>query len=209
VIALPLGVLQQPPDAPAGVRFEPELPTRSLLQDRLCMGQVIKITLQCRTPFWETLGDCDLSFVHAMKAPIPVWWTTHPLRTHRLTGWIGGTRAENHSANRDDVMRDAVASLASIFHVSRRRIASEILEAHLHDWRSDPFSRGAYSYLAVGGADAPATLARPIQQTLYFAGEHTHTGMIGTVAGAIQSGYRAAAQVQRSTGRTKHDRDRV
>ena len=64
------------------------------------------------------------------------------------------------------------------------------------DWQADPFTRGAYSYVAVGGTDAPAVLARPVERTLYFAGEATHTqGMSGTVAGAIASGYRAADEI--------------
>ena len=38
--------------------------------------------------------------------------------------------------------------------------------------------------------------AAPIEDTLFFAGEHTHwEGMRGTVAGAIGSGHRAAREV--------------
>jgi len=195
VIALPLGVLQAAASAKAGVRFVPELPTRSLLSESLCMGQVIKFTLHCRTAFWEEIGHRDVSFIHAMKQPVSVWWTTHPLRTPLLTGWIGGARAEDRTTDRESVLRDAIASLAAIFNVSKRRIADQVLDVHYHDWRHDPYSLGAYAYIAVNGAAAPKKLSRPINRTLYFAGEHTHTGLIGTVAGAIQTGYRAAAQI--------------
>lgn len=69
----------------------------------------------------------------------------------------------------------------------------------MHDWMNDPFSRGVYSYQLVGGADAPSDLARPIDGTLFFAGEATDTsGATGTVHGAIASGVRAASQVLRS-----------
>lgn len=190
VIALPLGVLQA--DA---IRFEPELPVRKLIREQLVMGHVIKITLRCRTPFWEA-ADRDLSFLHAMHAPIPVWWTTHPLRTTLLTGWVGGSRAE--ALDKSRLREAAVESLRRIFHLSGRRVADEILAVYTHDWSSDPFSRGAYSYAAVGGARAPHRLARPIAGTLYFAGEHTHTGLMGTVAGALHSGYRAAGQIVRA-----------
>lgn len=71
--------------------------------------------------------------------------------------------------------------------------------AWLHDWEHDPFSRGAYSYQTVGGADAPATLARPLRGTLFFAGEAADPeGRNGTVHGAIATGQRAAAEVERS-----------
>jgi monoamine oxidase len=70
-----------------------------------------------------------------------------------------------------------------------------------HDWEHDPFARGAYSYQRVGGADAPAALARPLKRTLFFAGESTGTdGGTGTVDAAIVTGRRAAAQVLRALG---------
>ena len=69
---------------------------------------------------------------------------------------------------------------------------------HVHDWQADPFARGAYSYVPVGGLKAMRALARPIERTLFVAGEATHwEGMSGTVAGAIASGYRAAREVTR------------
>jgi uncharacterized protein with NAD-binding domain and iron-sulfur cluster len=50
----------------------------------------------------------------------------------------------------------------------------------------------------VGGADAPAALARPLSRTLFFAGEAADAeGGTGTVDGAIASGRRAARQVLR------------
>jgi monoamine oxidase len=68
-----------------------------------------------------------------------------------------------------------------------------------HDWMNDPFARGVYSYQLVGGVDAPRDLARPIDGTLFFAGEATDTsGSTGTVHGAIASGTRAATQVLRT-----------
>jgi monoamine oxidase len=63
------------------------------------------------------------------------------------------------------------------------------------NWQTDPFSRGAYSYTGVGGRDAHAALARPVDGTLFFAGEATNAGQSGTVAGAIASGYRAAREM--------------
>jgi monoamine oxidase len=66
----------------------------------------------------------------------------------------------------------------------------------MHDWEHDPFARGAYSYQLVGGASAPAALARPVARTLFFAGEATGGAAgTGTVEAAILSGRRAAAQL--------------
>lgn len=65
----------------------------------------------------------------------------------------------------------------------------QLITSYTHDWRSDPFSRGAYSYLPVNGVELQQTLALPVDETLYFAGEATSVGHIGTVHGAIDSGH--------------------
>jgi monoamine oxidase len=65
----------------------------------------------------------------------------------------------------------------------------------MHDWEHDPFARGAYSYPGVGGASAGRALARPVEGTLFFAGEATAEPW-GTVEAALASGLRAARQVE-------------
>jgi monoamine oxidase len=45
--------------------------------------------------------------------------------------------------------------------------------------------------------DASAQMTQPVEQTLFFAGEHTEvTGHWGTVHGALRSGMRAAEQLR-------------
>ncbi len=71
--------------------------------------------------------------------------------------------------------------------------------AWVHDWQNDPYARGGYSFVTVGGDDARKQLAAPLEDTLFFAGEATDTeGEATTVAGALQSGIRAAREVLRS-----------
>ena len=71
-----------------------------------------------------------------------------------------------------------------------------MLAWHTHDWQRDPYSLGAYSYAPNGASEACASLALPVEDTLFFAGEHTDTtGHPGTVHGAMRSGLRAADQV--------------
>ena len=67
---------------------------------------------------------------------------------------------------------------------------------YTYDWAADPLARGAYSYVIAGGTGARKALATPVKNTLFFAGEAADTqGEWGTVAGALQSGMRAARQV--------------
>ena len=71
--------------------------------------------------------------------------------------------------------------------------------AFMHDWQEDPFSRGAYSYAAVGGIGRCKKLAEPVAGTLFFAGEATNSdGYNGTVHGAIATGLRAAKELLQS-----------
>jgi monoamine oxidase len=114
-----------------------------------------------------------------------------------MVGWCGGTRARQLSMlSHGEVVDRALHSLARQLHMSPARM--RVKAGWTHDWQNDPYARGAYSYQKVGGADAPAALARSVQGTLFFAGEATETsGATGTVHGAIFTGWRAAAQVIR------------
>jgi monoamine oxidase len=82
--------------------------------------------------------------------------------------------------------------------VPRSRLDALLAGTFTYDWQADPYSRCAYSYAAVGGANAHAALARPIAKTLFFAGEATSSDQTGTVSGAVDSGYRAARELLRS-----------
>jgi monoamine oxidase len=54
----------------------------------------------------------------------------------------------------------------------------------------------------VGGLQARAALAQPVEDTLFFAGEATNSdGHTATVHGAIASGQRAAREVLARVGR--------
>jgi monoamine oxidase len=76
------------------------------------------------------------------------------------------------------------------------RARREFAAGFAHDWSHDVFARGAYSYIAVGGGNARAILAAPVDETLFFAGEATSAdGQGGTVNGALESGERAASEL--------------
>jgi monoamine oxidase len=87
--------------------------------------------------------------------------------------------------------------LARVFGMHRRRARGLVESVHFHDWSRDRNFRGAYSYTGVGGSYAPRTLARPVHDLIFIAGEATDSGSSGTVEGAIASGMRAARQAMR------------
>jgi monoamine oxidase len=197
IITLPLGVLRAPPDAPGGVRFVPSIdPFKRAAIDKLRMGGVVKVFLRFAEPFWEQAVDPELSFMHGnADDTVPTWWTPAPLRAPVLTGWAGGAQATRASGKpHERIVEESIGVLSNLTRTSGDQIRSLIRASHLADWAADPFARGAYAYGAVGGAHAADEIARPIEQTLFFAGEHTHSGMSGTVSGAIETGRRAARE---------------
>jgi monoamine oxidase len=114
-------------------------------------------------------------------------------------GWAGGPAAIALGAAPRELKERAVRSLADTFGIDRRTVERHLVATFYHDWSRDPFSRGAYSYVLVGGTDAAEMLSRPARGTLFFAGEATDPeGRTGTVHGAIATGQRAAAQVARA-----------
>ena len=72
----------------------------------------------------------------------------------------------------------------------------EPLWAASTDWTHDAHARGAYSFWAAGARDDDVSqLAEPVGDLLFFAGEATSVDFQGSMAGAILSGERAAAEV--------------
>lgn len=59
----------------------------------------------------------------------------------------------------------------------------------------DRLGGGSYSHALPGEASARLTLARPVAERLFFAGEATHPFDFSTAHGAWQSGERAADEV--------------
>ena len=182
-----------------GVRFTPGLEEKAQALKRLGSGPVLKVALRFRTAFWEELDEAryrDTSFFHSSRAAFPTFWTALPARAPLLIAWAGGPKATRLSGGATpDIVRHAVTSLKSVFG-KRADIGAQLEAAWLHDWQQDPYARGAYSYVTVGGAGARRALAAPLRDTLYFAGEATDfEGEHGTVAGALQSGIRAAREV--------------
>ena len=188
ILTIPIGVWK------AGViRFDPALTGKEKAIAKIEAGHVVKITFRFRERWWP-----ELNFLHTNDRFMPTWWTTAPVRSPLLTGWAGGHAADAMLAEGEEAMLDrALQSMSTAFGVPRKKIDPLLTGSFTHDWQKDPFSRCAYSYAAVGGENAHAALARPLRQTLFFAGEATSGDQTGTVAGAIESGFRAARETLR------------
>jgi monoamine oxidase len=202
IVTVPVGVLRE-----GSLRFDPDLPEKRDAANGIEMGQVVKVVLKFAEAFWEerklpAAGEAtpDVVFMtsdDAAGAAIPTWWTYYPVRSSVLTGWAGGPAAQRLAhRGAHAIVDDAIASLAKITGVGRARLAKMLVASHVADWQADELSRGAYSYVTVGNSGAPKKLAKPVENTLFFAGEATATGGVGgTVDAALASGRRAADEI--------------
>jgi monoamine oxidase len=179
------------------IRIHPELTERDRASQKIEMGQVFKIVLHFRRNFWdEEPFPKSLNFIHGEKSDIQAWWTNLPIRAPFITGWAGGLKGEELlNENEKTRLSRSLASLSQALAVPQPFLEDQLEGYSLHDWRADPFSRGAYSYVGVGGIAAQKVLAKPVQRTLFFAGEATDPEQTGTVAGALASGRRAAEEL--------------
>jgi monoamine oxidase len=198
VISVPLPLLDPMSDEIAAVRFTPRLPEKLDAARLLEMGQVVKLVLGFRDPFWREIGPLDeMLLLHDYDQPLPTWWTAAEPSLPILTGWAGGPHAARLAGLAEHELLDlAVVSLAHALDLSPRDVGARLEYHHYHDWQSDPFTRGGYTYVKVGGVDAHRTLAEPVAGTLYFAGEATcGEGLNATMEGAVRSGRRVADEL--------------
>ena len=204
IVTVPVSLLRTGVRGRGAIAFAPEVGAIREAAAKVEMGQVQRIGVLLDRPVVELFTArrrsqlARTAFVHARGSDIPVWWTSYPLRTGLVVGWAGGPAAIALGAAPRQLKGRAVRSLADTFGIDRRTVERHLVGTFHHDWSRDAFSRGAYSYVGVGGTDAAETLSRPVRGTLFFAGEATDAeGRTGTVHGAIATGQRAAAQLAR------------
>jgi monoamine oxidase len=208
LITLPISLLKAPVAQPGVVQFTPELPSdKKAALDKLEMGKVIRVTLRFRERFWDSIKPAsargslsNMSFLFGQDDWFPTWWTANPAKSPVITGWAPFRSAGRLSGKTPSfVVEHSLQALSALLRVSQSELQNILEDAHFHDWQTDPFSLGAYSYGKVGANEAQQVLTEPIQDMIYFAGEATDTtGNNGTVHGAIASGYRAAKQILNS-----------
>ena len=204
ILTLPLGVWQARPPMRGAVTLVPPLRAQEKIIRRMGVGQVIRLSMRFEARRWESVLPEPLrrntrggfGFVHSRLEGVSVWWALSSLPV--VTGWSGGPEAAALARrSKSDVFEKALSALSSVLGTKKRNLRSAVAAWETHNWSRDPFSRGAYSFIAAGAENAAEKLRRPVQDTLFFAGEATADGEeAGTVHGAISSGLRAAKEVR-------------
>lgn len=197
ILAVPLPILK------TGIEFSPALSMKQKPLSYLLMGQVTRVNFEFDEPFWqgkkqEQSDLADLGFLLSPGREFGTWWSTHPIRSCRLVAWAGyQSTLAFKDATEFEVIDRALMSLSVMTKTPLPQVKKHMLEARCHLWHNDPLVQGAYSFLKVGAAHSMKELARPVDKTLYFAGEHCHyQGNHASVDGAIETGYQAAKTIR-------------
>jgi monoamine oxidase len=163
---------------------------------QLGFGNVIKILLQFKTPFWKKHA-AGIGFLLSDET-IPTWWTQLPVENNLLTGWLGGPAATIKSGDTEaSLLQSALLSLSGIFQVSPAELQQELVHHKIRCWHNHPYVKGGYSYLTTDSANEKKIIANPVEGTLFFAGEALYRGESqGTVEAALQSGRLAAKMIK-------------
>ena len=186
IITLPLGVLKA-----GDVSFVPELPhTKRRAIAALGTMSIAKLIYVFDKSFWPLNTDFLPDFAHT---PAYWWRASHGSHGEVLVGWAAGDNART---------LEALGTEAALAH--GLRALSHTLEQELpaprtaicHNWDTDPFTKGSYSYSPPGTSAADHdSLATACGDTLFWAGEATYSLDTSTVHGAFASGRRAAEQL--------------
>ena len=112
---------------------------------------------------------------------------------------VGGSFGRELSGKGEAAMIDfALGWLGSLYGADMK---NQVKRRHATRWNNEPWVLGATSAAAPGAQSARKILTEPLSGRIFLAGEATHETLWGTVAGAWESGERAAEAVLKLIGR--------
>ena len=185
VLALPATILRRIPITPALPAQQHEAISQ------LRYGRATKTLLQFSRRFWRGVGRPR---AFGSDLPIGAVWDGNEEQRGRggiLALLAGGSASD---ATQALVAKDGMPALAAA--LDWLGSPAPLVAARQVVWESDPWSRGGYAFF--DPAFDPALrqwLARPFGR-LFFAGEHTSFKWQGYMNGAVESGRRAAAEIE-------------
>lgn len=186
LVTVPLGVLKS-----GDIEFSPPLPTsKQNAISELGMGLLQKHWLLFDKVFWDKDVIWILSVNEQNCECMNYTYTGKPI----LLCFTMGEYAKYQESLPDS---NITSDIMSVLRNAYGQKIPDPIDVYFTKWASDKFSYGAYSFTAVG--NTPETyyeISAPIDDLIYFAGEHTHENYPATIHGAYLSGLRAAQSMK-------------
>lgn len=235
IVSTPLAVLSAPPGAPGHIAFSPPLPDfKTNAMDRLGVGTYNKCCMSFEKAFWKNLFptsnemDQRLDFVgHAAKDHGKDILFLSIKNSPILVAIYGGSEYSKkvESIHDEEVVGECMEVLKKMCikaqHSQSRRTRQQVdditipewpIDYFVSRWGSDPYSRGAFSYVPPGidGFEELLAMSKPIydfcpehetpsnrpkRPLILFAGEATTPYHPSTIHGAFESGIREACRL--------------
>lgn len=190
IVTLPLGVLKA-----GAVVFAPALPAaRVAAIDAVGFGNFEKVALRYGEAFWLDAGRTNFAYLSATPMQFPYFFDlsshvgTPALVAFASDGYAAGLRARSDG--------EIVAEVESILGTLFPGAPLGPTHARVTRWGSDPFTLGAYTYVALGATPGDLdALGEPHADRILFAGEHTSRTRFGYADGALATGVREAKRL--------------
>jgi len=195
VITVPVSILKD-----NDISFTPSLPgTKTNAIQNIGMDAGMKFALSFDANFW---GDNTTSIIS--DGIVPRYYAPGIGRSSSnsvLAAYVMGDQAEFlKDFEEGQIYETMLDELDRIYDGNASRLVSRDIDENVlgvvMNWTKEPYIRGAYSYPKVGSTLARETLALPVQNKLFFAGEATGLrGDFGMVQGALSSAERVHEEI--------------
>lgn len=189
LVSVPLGVLKK-----NAISFTPALPADKITAiNKTNMGNVNKFLLVWNTPFWNTNLQY-IGYTPDIKGKFNYFLNVKKFTTNNalMTFAFGDYATATESMSDSEIINEVMLHLKSIYGNSIPNPTNMLRTK----WGQNVNTYGAYSYATNGTTTADFdTLAKEVNNKLFFAGEHTNRDYRGTVHGAYLSGIREADKI--------------
>jgi len=185
-------IIAAPPGPIARIVFEPPLPAaRDGLHQRMPMGNIIKVIVAYREPFWRTDGFSGQVATDDDTLGLALDDTQSGDQGVLLCFIEGRHALEMSAAGKDMRKQKVIDSLVRFFGPQ----AADYIAYEDNDWMLEPYTHGYVGHMPPGVMTRFGHALREPCGRIHWAGTETATEWAGYIEGAVCSGIRAAKEV--------------
>jgi len=189
IITIPITILKS-----NAIQFNPALPSEQTTAfSKIGMDPGMKVFLKFRESFYDENiigGRICAAYADERVGKSGV--------DHILLAFIMGDQADYLTSlgNDESIVRALLTELDEMY---GDQATDLFVKAHVENWTTNPFIKGAYSYSTVGMGNARQVAAQPVGDKIFFAGEAMNlSGHHQTVHGALETGRSEVLNVLKS-----------